>query len=54
MWYFGETERQAKEALQKIDEENSQQMEQDLVKQANEINLNQQAQNEQGKDEQNS
>ena len=40
MWYFGETERQAREALQKIQEENNQQMEQDLTRQANEINLN--------------
>lgn len=35
MWYFGETERQAKEALLKIDEESQQDMEQDLVMQSN-------------------
>lgn len=40
MWYFGETERQAQEALQKIDEENQKTMEQELVKSANEINMN--------------
>lgn len=41
MWYFGETERQAQEALTKIDEENMQSMEQELAKQANEANLEQ-------------
>lgn len=35
MWYFGETERQAKEALQKIGEEDTQEMEKDLVMQQN-------------------
>lgn len=35
MWYFGETERQAKEALTKIAEENQVQMEQDLAMQSN-------------------
>lgn len=39
MWYFGETERQAMEALKQIDEENQQQMEQELVKTANELNM---------------
>lgn len=41
MWYFGETERQAREALQKVNEDSMQQMEQDLIKQANEVNLTQ-------------
>lgn len=31
MWYFGETERQAKEALAKIDDENRQQMEENMM-----------------------
>ncbi len=31
MWYFGETEEQAKEALQKIDEENAQSVKNDLM-----------------------
>lgn len=35
MWYFGETERQAQEALMKIDEENTQDMENELVMQQN-------------------
>lgn len=35
MWYFGETERQAQEALMKIDEENTQDMENDLIMQQN-------------------
>jgi A118 family predicted phage portal protein len=35
MWYFGETERQAKEALLRIDEESQQDMEQDLIMQSN-------------------
>ena len=35
MWYFGETERQAAEALAKIDEETLQQQERDLVMQSN-------------------
>lgn len=39
MWYFGETERQAKEALLKIDEESTQDMERDLVMQANQANM---------------
>lgn len=38
MWYFGETERQAQEALTKVDEENLRYMEQDLVMQSNLIN----------------
>ncbi len=41
MWYFGETERQAMEALQKIDEEGQQAMEQDLAMQANQFNMGQ-------------
>ena len=35
MWYFGETERQAQEALIKIDEENTQNMENELIMQQN-------------------
>lgn len=35
MWYFGETERQAQEALMKIDEENTHDMENELVMQQN-------------------
>lgn len=35
MWYFGETERQAKEALQQVGNESSEQMEQDLMMQGN-------------------
>ena len=35
MWYFGETERQAEEALRKIDEENTQSMENELVMEQN-------------------
>ena len=35
MWYFGETERQAQEALLKIGEENQQAMEENLVMQSN-------------------
>ena len=42
MWYFGETERQAKEALMKIQEEGNADMQQDLVMHANEINMNRQ------------
>ncbi len=42
MWYFGETERQAQEALIKIDQENMQNMETDLVMQ---YNMNNDAQN---------
>lgn len=37
MWYFGETERQAREALARIDEENAKSIESDLVKETNEI-----------------
>lgn len=40
MWYFGETERQAQEALQKIDGENMANMENDLAMQANQLNMN--------------
>lgn len=39
MWYFGETERQAKEALQQSDVEAQQQMKNDLAMQANQINM---------------
>lgn len=39
MWYFGETERQAREALLQIEEENNREMEQDLVMTANQMNL---------------
>lgn len=35
MWYFGETERQAQEALQKVNEDSRDQMEQDLIMQGN-------------------
>ena len=35
MWYFGETERQAQEALAKVNEESAQAMEQNLVEQDN-------------------
>lgn len=35
MWYFGETERQAKEALMKVDEESQAEMKENLVMQAN-------------------
>lgn len=37
MWYFGETERQAQEALQKVEEETLQTMKQDLAVQYNEL-----------------
>lgn len=39
MWYFGETERQAQEALMKIDDENRQVMEDNLMEQANMSNM---------------
>lgn len=39
MWYFGETERQAQEALRKVQEENTQAMEQNLMEQANMANI---------------
>jgi A118 family predicted phage portal protein len=35
MWYFGETERQAQEALMKIDQENAQDMENEIIMQQN-------------------
>jgi A118 family predicted phage portal protein len=35
MWYFGETERQAQEALQKIDKQNIQDMENDMIMNSN-------------------
>lgn len=41
MWYFGETERQAQEALTKIEQENLQSMEHDLVMQASAFGLGQ-------------
>ena len=37
MWYFGETERQAQEALIKIAKEEAQSMESDLVRETNQI-----------------
>lgn len=37
MWYFGETERQAQEALLKIQKDTQEQMKQDLAMQANQI-----------------
>ena len=43
MWYFGETERQAREALIKIEEESRQEMEDNLIMQTNEFNRNQNA-----------
>lgn len=39
MWYFGETEEQAREALTKIDEESQKDMENELSMQSNQINL---------------
>ena len=39
MWYFGETERQAKEALQQADAEAKEQMQNDLTMQANQIRM---------------
>ena len=39
MWYFGETKRQAEEALRAIEEENRQGMEDDLMMQANTFNI---------------
>ena len=41
-WYFGETERQAQEALLAVDDENKQQMEDDLAMQSNQFNMQQQ------------
>ena len=40
MWYFGETERQAEEALMRINEESQQDMEQSLILQSNGDNEN--------------
>lgn len=40
MWYFGETERQAQDALLRIDEENRQSMEDNLIEQMNLSNIN--------------
>lgn len=37
-WYFGETERQAQDALTKMNEENMQDMENDLIMQTNQFN----------------
>ena len=39
MWYFGETEKQAREALAKIEEENLKSQEQDLVMQSNQVDI---------------
>jgi len=41
MWYFGETERQADEALLLIKDEQRETMEEEMIKTANEINLTQ-------------
>jgi hypothetical protein len=35
MWYFGETERQAEQALLKVEDENRQAMENDFIRQDN-------------------
>ena len=43
MWYFGETERQAQEALTKISEEQQELIESDLVRETNEIMQRRQA-----------
>lgn len=40
MWYFGETERQAQQALMKVTDESTQDMEQELTMDANRINMN--------------
>lgn len=40
MWYFGETEKQARDALAKIDEENAKTMQQDLMMQADQFSSN--------------
>lgn len=42
MWYFGETERQAQEALLKIEDENRQEMENTLMLESNQFNREQQ------------
>ena len=44
MWYFGETERQAREALLRIEEEQKKEMEQELIKTANELKMNTESQ----------
>ena len=52
MWYFGETEKQALDALAKIDEENAQNMEQELEMQTiqnNEQNSVDKLENEENK-----
>lgn len=41
MWYFGETERQAQEALMQVDKENSQDMESELAMEYNRSNMGQ-------------
>ena len=41
MWYFGETEQQALEALQRIQQENLESAEQDLAMESNRINMSQ-------------
>ena len=51
MWYFGETERQAQEALLKIGEENQEDMEQNLVMQSNGGNENSFKKNSEKKEE---
>ena len=40
MWYFGETERQAREALAKIDEENQKSMQEDMMMQSQQFGNN--------------
>ena len=39
MWYFGETERQAQEALSKINQESFEQEQNDFIAQSNEFNM---------------
>ena len=50
MWYFGETERQAKEALMKVDEESQKDMENDLAMQFNQNNQEQNFEDEEKKE----
>lgn len=46
MWYFGETENQALEALKRVNEENLQTMQQDLAMQVNQFNMGNDTRNE--------
>ena len=48
MWYYGETERQAQEALLKVDQESQQAMEQNLIEQANMAQISARMNPEQG------